>query len=172
MVDDGYNFETVEEAVEILKLTEKMLTEKDEEADTLNEQLTQLTAEVERLKVFETNQLQFEADKAQFDNLVATTPDAIVYSDWFEKMNPENAAEIYAEVAGEVAVSEELKGTISIYQSMKPDEAAAILEEMSVTKLDQVATIIRELSSEQAADVLGSMEPTTAGKITTYIFPE
>ena len=169
---EAYNFETMEEAVEILKLTEKMLKESGEEAEKLSEQLNQLTAEVERLKVFENNQLQFEEDKADFDALVATTPEGIVYKDWFEKMYPENAARIYEQVAGEVAISEEMKGVINIYEDMKADEAATILESLAVTKLDQVTTIIKALSSEQAAKILGAMDASTAGKITTYMSPQ
>lgn len=169
---DGYVFETVEEAVEILKLTEKMLKESDEKADELSEQLTQLTAEVNRLKVFENNQLQFEADKGAFDRLVATSAEDIVYKDWFEKMYPDNAAEIYAEVAMDVALSEEMKELVSIYQNMKADNAASILETMATTKLDQVATIISSVSSDQAAKILGAMAPATAARITTYLSPE
>jgi len=169
---EAYNFETIDEAVEILKLTEKMLMESGQEAEKLSEQLNQLTAEVERLKVFENNQRQFEQDKTDFDALVATTPEGIVYKDWFEKIYPENAARLYEQVVGDVAVSDEMKAVIDIYENMKADEAATILESLAVTKLDQVTTIIKSLSSEQAAKILGAMEASTAGKITTYMSPQ
>ncbi len=86
-------------------------------------------------------------------------------------MNPDNAAMIYAEVVDEVAYLEELKGTIDIYQNMKPAQAATVLEGMSLTKLDQVATIIKGVSADQAADILGLMDPDVAAKITSYIYP-
>jgi flagellar motility protein MotE (MotC chaperone) len=167
-----YNFETVEEAIEVLKITENMLKESGQEAEKLSEQITQLTAEVDRLKVFEGNQLQFEADKQTFDNLVASNAEAIVFKDWFEKMNPQNAADIYAQVIEEVKYDEDLKGLVNIYQSMKPAQAAGILEDMTVTQLDLVASIIKNLSADQSADVLGAMEPATAAKITTYLSPQ
>lgn len=80
-----YNFETVEEAIEILKITEKMLKEKGSEAEILSEQIVQLSAEVERLKIFENNQLQFQQDKEDFDTLIADSADNMDYKVWFEK---------------------------------------------------------------------------------------
>lgn len=168
---EAYNFETVEEAVEILKITEKMLMEKSEEAENIGEQLSDLTAEVERLRIFEANQVQFQEDKAQFDELLATTPAAIVYTEWFEKMYPENAVALYESMIGEVVFDETLKETVDIYQNMKPAQAAPVLESMSVTQMDQVAAIIKGVSPDQAAKIMGLMEPRTAARITSYIYP-
>lgn len=167
----SYDFETVEDAVEILKITEKMLKEKASEAEILSEQVQQLSAEVDRLKIFEGNQLLFEQEKAEFDALVADAATPIEFEQWFASMYPENAANIYADVVEEIAYDNELKTTIDIYQSMKPAQAAPVLEGMSITKLDQVATIIKGLSADQAADILGLMEPDSAAKITSYIYP-
>ncbi|MCF8018467.1 MAG: hypothetical protein K9L62_03590 [Vallitaleaceae bacterium] len=169
---EAYNFETVEEAVEILKITEKMLMEKSEEAENIGEQLSDLTAEVERLRIFEANQVQFQEDKAQFDELLATTPAAIVYTEWFEKMYPENAVALYESMIGEVVFDETLKETVDIYQNMKPAQAAPVLESMSITQMDQVAAIIKGVSPDQAAKIMGLMEPRTAARITSYIYPE
>ncbi len=169
---EAYNFETVEEAVEILKITEKMLMEKSEEAENIGEQLSDLIAEVERLRIFEANQVQFQEDKAQFDELLATTPAAIVYTEWFEKMYPENAVALYESMIGEVVFDETLKETVDIYQNMKPAQAAPVLESMSVTQMDQVAAIIKGVSPDQAAKIMGLMEPRTAARITSYIYPE
>ena len=168
---EAYNFETVEEAVEILKITEKMLMEKSEEAENIGEQLSDLTAEVERLRIFEANQVQFQEDKAQFDELLATTPAAIVYTEWFEKMYPENAVALYESMIGDVVFDETLKETVDIYQNMKPAQAAPVLESMSVTQMDQVAAIIKGVSPDQAAKIMGLMEPRTAARITSYIYP-
>lgn len=169
---EAYNFQTVEEAVEILKLTEKMLKESGEEAEKISEQLTQLTAEVERLKVFEDNQLQFEADKAAFDQAIADAADPVDYKEWFETIYPENAADIYGEVIQDVAVSEDYQGVISIYEAMKPDAAASILEGMATTKLADVTDILKALQPDQSASILSAMDPTTAAKITTFMSPE
>ncbi len=170
--DDTYNFETVEEAVEILQITEKMLKESDEKAEELSEQLEQLTAEVTRLSVFEANQLQFEEDKAAFDALIASSSDPVDFTEWFESMYPKNAADIYADVVGEVVISQELKDLVGLYENMKPSQAAAILESMATTRLAQTTQIIKNLSSDQGADILGAMDADTAAKITTYLYPE
>jgi len=169
---EGYHFETVEEAIEILKITEKMLKETADKAEILDEQLELSKAEVKRLKIFEANQVAFEKDKAEFDTWVVEQAKPVDYKEWFEKINPESAAIFYQDVIKDVAYSKELKGTIDIYQSMKPAQAAIILEGMSTTKLDQVATIIKALKADQAAEILGKMDPVVAAKITTYIYPE
>lgn len=170
--ETAYQFETMEEAIEILKLTEKMLKETDEKAEKVSEQLAQSTAELERLKVFEANQLEFEKDKAAFDTLVATSTESIVFTEWYEKMYPENAAALYRDAVKVQSLDAESQAVIDIYQNMKSDQAAAILEGMAVTKLDQVSFIVKGLTAEQAGKVLGAMEPATAAKITTYISPE
>jgi len=168
---EAYNFATVDEAVEILKITEKMLMEKSEEAENIGEQLSALTAEVDRLRIFEANQVKFQEDKAEFDELLATTPEAIVYTAWFEKMYPENAVDLYESMIGSVVFDETLKETVDIYQNMKPAQAAPVLESMSVTQMNQVAAIIKGVSPDQAAKIMGLMEPRTAARITSYIYP-
>ena len=167
----NYNFETVEQAVEILKITEEMLKEKSQEADILSEQIAGLETEVARLKIFEENQLQFEADKAAFDQEIADGMTAADYVSWYETMDPANAAAIYEAKVGEVINQEAMQDFIARYENMKAAQAALILEEMTTTKMDQVAAIITGVSSQQSADILAAMDPATAAKITSYIYP-
>lgn len=171
-VGEDYNFKTIEEAVEILKITEKMLKETGDKAEIVDEQLLQLEAEVTRLKIFEANQVDFQKDKAEFDTWIVKQAKPADYKEWFEKINPENAADLYQEVIKTVDYEEGIKGMIDIYQNMKPAQAATILEGMSITKLDQVGTIIKSLTADQAADILAQMDPVVAAKITSYIYPK
>ncbi len=170
--DETVTYETLEQAVEILKVTENLLKEKEEEAEKLNEQLNQLQAEVERLKEFEDAYLQFEKDKAAFDQYIVDGTDSTAFATWFESMYPENAASIYEEVVGQQALDQELKSQVARFAEMKADAAAAILTEMAVTRLEMVATIIRHLDADKAADIQGAMDPSLASRIEVYLHPE
>lgn len=168
----SYNFATVDEAVQILKVTENMLKEKEKEAETLNEQLKLLQSENDRLKVFETNQVAFEQDKVAFDEFIASSATPKDFSTWFAKMNPETAAKVYAETIQTQAVTDELLKLVNMYQDMKPALAAPILEEMSTTRIEMVSNILKNLDSTQAGSILGQMTSKTASKLTAYMYPQ
>ncbi len=170
--DGAQAYESIDQVVEILKVTENLLKEKEQEAETLNEQIAQLEEENKRLQVFEENYTSFEEDKKAFDNLIVDKTDPEAFSKWYESMNPENAATIYSQVVQEQALSQELDNLVLTYQNMKPAAAAAILEEMSTTRLEMVASIIQNLEQEQAGKILGAMDTTIAARITAYLYPE
>jgi flagellar motility protein MotE (MotC chaperone) len=170
--DPTQNYETLEQAVEILKVTENLLKEKEKEAEKLIEQINQLQTENQRLKLFEDNYIAFQEDKAAFDALIAENTDSTTFIEWYETMNPDNAAKIYGEVIIEQKKSQELDDLVLTYQSMKANNAAVILEGMSKTRLEMVATIISHLDAEQAGKVLGAMDPEIASRITAYLYPE
>ncbi len=168
--EEGY--QSLEEVVEILKVTENLLKEKEEEAETLIEQINQLQNENARLQTFEDRYLQFDEEKAEFDRFIVEQFDSESYPTWYETMNPDNAARIYEEVVREEANSEELEKLITTYDEMKPANAAAILSEMSTTRLEMVATIIKNLDAQQAGKILAAMDTSVAARITTYLYPE
>jgi flagellar motility protein MotE (MotC chaperone) len=162
----------LEEAGEILKVTENLLKEKEEEAEKLIEQINQLEKENERLKVFETNFVEFEENKDAFDTYIAEKTSSEDFIKWYETMNPDNAAKIYAEIIGVEVVNDELNDLVLTYAEMKPDEAAAVLTKVSETRLEMVAIIIKNLEADEAAKILGAMDSTLASRITAYLYPE
>ncbi len=165
-----YQFESVEEAINNLKITEEMLKESREHVDILNEEVDRLNLEIDRLKEFEANQLQFEKDKAEFDKYIITSFNKKDFLVWFEKTFPENATSMYTTIGTKWAQDETSKSISSMYEEMKPKEAADILTEMTETNLDEVVAIMKGLSKKQAGSILGSMEPSIASKITTYMY--
>lgn len=170
--DTTVKYETLEQAVEIIKVTENLLKEKEEEAETLSEQITKLEQENARLKVFEDNYLQFESDKDAFDAFIASNSDSKDYSVWYETMNPDNAAKLYSELKSEEIEEAEIKILADTYNEMKAENAAAVLSEMSTTRIEMVATIIKHLDADQRAKIVGAMETGLASRITTYLYPE
>jgi len=170
--EDTLSYETMEQVVEILKVTENLLKEKEKDTEKLIEQIDQLQLENGRLKVFEANFMDFESDKESFDNLIVAETNSEAFSTWYAKMNPDNAAKIYAEVIGDQAIDAELKDLVLTYAEMKPAAAAAVLSEMSGTRLEMVATIIKHLEADEAAKILGAMDSTLASRVTAYLYPE
>mgnify|MGYP007067313021 FL=1 len=73
------------------------------------DQIAQLKAEVERLKVYEDNQENFLKQKEEFDREVVFTdnaPDIEEYKKWYEQISPDNAAQIYKEVCEKIQYSQ------------------------------------------------------------------
>ncbi|MBC7959393.1 MAG: hypothetical protein H7X94_05970 [Vallitaleaceae bacterium] len=168
----SYVFETVDQAIEKLKATEILLKEKEKEAEKLNEDMALLNAEIDRLKIFENNQVQFEADKAAFDQLVGENADPEAFMAYVEKMFPDNALAIYESVVQENQLSEELIDLTNMYQDMKPVNAASILSVTASTDVAMVSQILLKLEPTQAGNILAAMDPVIANKISKYMFPE
>lgn len=168
----NYNFETVDEAVERLKATEIMLKEKEKEAEKLNETINQNQAEIDRLKVFEAERLQFEKDKEEFDKLVAEQADPEAFMAFVEEMYPESALKIYESLITQKQINEEIASVASMYQEMKPKNAAAILEETVSKDIDMAAQILLQLEPSQAGAILAAMDSTLADKVSRYMYPE
>ncbi len=168
--ESEYEFATLEDAVKSLKVSEQMLKESKENVDKLGEEVEKLNLEIDRLKKFENNQLQFAKDKEEFDKYIATSFNAKDYLVWFEKMFPENAKEMYSEIGKQNKKNDTNKTIGAMYEEMKPAEAAKILEDMVNVNVDEVVMILKNLSKKQAGGILGNMEPSTASKITTYMY--
>ena len=164
--------ETPEELKEIIKLNESELKKKTEEVDILLKQVQSLKAENERLAVFEKNQLAYEKDKRELDELIVRSGDQAAFADWYQKMNPDNAARLYQQTMMDLAVKEELDKLTKVYAEMKPKPAAKVLESMSTTRLEMVAMIIQNLDTAQAGKIMNELEPKVAARITAYLYPE
>lgn len=87
-------------------------------------------------------------------------------------MNPDNAAALYSEIVSVEIQEEDLQILIDTYNEMNADDAAAVLSEMSTTRIEMVATIIKHLDSDQNAKILGAMQTSLASRITAYLYPE
>ncbi|PKM49842.1 MAG: hypothetical protein CVV02_13955 [Firmicutes bacterium HGW-Firmicutes-7] len=168
----SYNFETIDQAVERLRATEILLKEKEKEAEKLNETINLNKIEIERLKVFESEQVQFKNDKDEFDLLVSKNVGSDDYIAYVEKAYPENALTIYESLVKVKQFNEEVAEIAIMYQEMKPKNAAAILEETISKNIDMAAQILLQLEPSQAGAILAAMDSTVADKISRYMYPE
>ncbi len=140
------------------------------EIDKLQTMLNSSNEEVDRLKEFEAGYLQFLDEKAAFDETVATT-DPEAFMKYYEAMYAENAERIYTDLKGIEIDKEQFNDYIATFSSMEPSSVASILEEMMVTDIDLVVSILDEVSSDFAGEVLAAMAPDKAATVAKLLAP-
>lgn len=169
--ENGYPYKNLQEAMERINELERVLaTEKGSNKGNAN-YLAQLKAEVERLKTFEENQLQFQAEKDKFDKEIvfgSKAPSTEEYKKYYELIDPENAAEIYRQIVEQNTLEKRYIEQAEMYKSMKPEEAATILNGMS-GDLELVAKILLHMKTKEAGAILAKMDSNMAAKITKKI---
>ncbi len=169
---DGYN--NLEEAVNQIHVLEAQLETLKSSSTTDTAQIAELEAEIERLKTFEENQVEFQRIKTEFYEEVVYAengPGAEEYQKYYETMDPTTAEYLYKQVILQMQESEEIEQYASTYSEMKPDAAAGIFEEMT-DDLDLVARILSVMTAEDRGDILAEMDPTIAAKLTKIMDPE
>lgn len=139
---------------------------------SLKEQVDDLDKEVERLKVFETEQADFKTEKEKFYNEIVygeKAPDADTYKEWYESIDAANAEAIYRQVISNQQADTELKNLAKTYENMKPAEAAAVLEK--VANLDTVAEILSAMKADKRAKIMDEFDPDFAANVTKKLMP-
>ena len=169
-----YGYATLAEAVAEIKRLENELEESKTANSADDEVVQELSAEIERLKKFEQNQVQFEKTKTQFYEDVVfsdNAPDIANYQQYYELIEPEQAAELYKQVVQQLEEDAEIQDYAQAYAEMKPKQAAAIFEEMS-NNLKLVARILGTMDADTRGQILGAMDPEVAAKVTKIMDPE
>ncbi|MGN0378066.1 MAG: MotE family protein [Butyrivibrio sp.] len=171
--NSGDTYTTLQEAINRINELENELGTYKTNLDDSAEQIRTLTAERDRLKSYEDNQVYFEQLKKKFDQEVVYTdnaPDIQEYKEWYEQMDPDNAAEIYRQVIEQQQMDQVIEDLAKTYSSMKPAEAANILEGMT-GDLEKVANILTCMKAADSGAILAAMDSTIAAKLTLLIYP-
>lgn len=151
----------LEETSEEENNNEPTISEEQKTIDALTAEIENLNSEIKRLKEFEAAQIQFKKEKEEFDRMIALN-DPSAYSSFYESISPENAEKLYQEAIGQVQNNKEFKEYINTFENMKKDAAATILEELILTDMDLVVTILDNLSSTKRSEILATMDPVNA----------
>jgi len=126
--------------------------------------------EMARLQEIESQQLQFRADKDEFDRMVAQgDPNSFV--NFFEQMWPENAAELYVEAAEDLERAREMKRYVATFQTMEESSAARILEELIATDMDLVVLILRDIGNETRGAIIAAMSAENGASVAKMMAP-
>jgi len=167
-IDNNYEYRSLPEAVAKIKELELMIADMTKNNVDNSTGSADLQAEIDRLKVFEENQLAFEARVAEFDKNVVFSDAAPVieeYKAYYEAINPTSAENIYRQVIEQLQYSDAIKEKANIYKSMDPQAAAKILETMTAD-VESVAQILLSMKPKESAAILAEMDNVVAAKIT------
>lgn len=164
----GYDYKNLNEAVKVIKKLEKELDEAHKLEDKKGSSVADLEAEIERLKVFEENQLEYEKKRKEFEKEIVfneNAPDISEYKKYYEDIDQVHAEELYKQVVEQMQEDESIKIQAKQFASMKPEEAAPILEVMT-GDLDLVCNILNNMKPRESGAILAKMDSTMAAKIT------
>ena len=171
--NSGDTYSTLQEAIDRINELENSIAVYKKNSDENAQTISNLTAEVERLKTYEANQTAFETLKKRFDNEVVYTdnaPDINEYKTYYESIDPENAEVLYKQVVEQITYDDEVQDYAKTYSQMKPKEAAAIFDTMT-DNLGLVSDILMCMGAQARADILGKMNAETAAKLTEIMEP-
>jgi flagellar motility protein MotE (MotC chaperone) len=166
--ENSYEYNSLPEAIAKIKELEAEIDTMDKNSTDNSTQVSDLQAEVDRLKVFEDNQAAFEERVKEFDKNVVfadQAPDITEYQKYYEAINPTTAEEIYRQVIEQLQYSDAIKEKADIYKSMDPKAAASILETMTAD-IESVAQILLSMKPKESAVILAEMDSVMAAKIT------
>lgn len=173
MEETGYKYKNLSEAVDEIKRLEKELAQMQSNGAASTEEIADLKAQIERLKIFEQNQQYYQELKEKFDKEIVyndKAPTLEEYKKWYEEIYPDNAAIIYEEVCERLQYSQKVKDWAATYAKMDPENAAAILEEMT-GDTDLVADILLCMTAQERANVMAEMDTVFAAKLTKIMYP-
>ena len=167
----GYN--SLKDAVEQIKTLEKQLDQAQSTNATYAEQIDTLKTEVQRLKTFEDNQVEFQKIKEQFYEEVVYAengPGADEYRQYYEEMDPTTAEALYKQVIQTEAADKQMQEYANTFSNMQASEAAAILGNMT-DNLDPAASILKNLDVSTRGAILGAMDSAIAARIVKIMDP-
>lgn len=167
----GYS--SLKEAVEQIKTLEKQIDQAQSTNATYAEQIDTLKAEVQRLKTFEDNQVEFQKIKEQFYEEVVYAengPGADEYRKYYEEMDPATAEALYKQVIQTEAADKQMQEYANTFSNMQASEAAAILGNMT-DNLDLAASILQNLDVSTRGAILGAMDSAIAARIVKIMNP-
>ncbi len=174
---DSYGgYSSLQEAVAYIRQLEQELEQARNASNAKDADLEALKAEIERLREFESKQLEFMRIKNEFYEEVVYSdkgPGAEAYRTWYESMDPTTADFLYKQVVQQMEESEEIQKYARAYSSaaMKPKEAAAIFEAME-DDLNRVAKILNAMNADDRGAILGAMDAQVAAKLTKIMDPD
>lgn len=162
------------DAVDYIRELELELERLQTSVNQKDEEITELKANVVRLQEFEQKQVEFQRIKTEFFEEVVYAekgPGAEAFKKYYEAMDPTTADYIYRQVIVQLQESSEVQDWAAAFSTMKPKQAAGILEAMK-DNLDMAARILKTMDAESRGAVMGVMDPDIAAKLTKIMDPE
>lgn len=173
-VESYGGYTSLREAVDYIKELELQLEDAQAASTVDSEELTELRAEIERLKTFEDAQVEFERIKTEFYEEVVYAengPGPEEYQKYYQNIDPATAEYLYKQVVQQLEADEKIQDYAQAYAEMEPAQAAAIFEAMT-DDLDLAAKILGQMKPTARGNILGVMDAETAARITRIMDPD
>lgn len=168
----GYT--SLRDAVDYIKELELELERAQSMSGVDAQTIEELRAEVERLKTFESAQVDFDRIRTEFYEEVIYAengPGPEEYRKYYEEIDPTYAEYLYKQVVEQSQVSAELQNYAQPFADMEPAAAAKILENMTGDP-ELAAKILMQISTESRGNILAAMDPEFAARLTRIMDPE
>lgn len=171
-----YPYKNMAEAIEYIKKLETELEQYKKNSGTDASTITELQAEIDRLKTFEESQAAFEQEKQEYYDEVVFGDSALSYDNYkkyYEEIEPDYAAELYKQVAAQYLYDEQYQDLADAYTAMKPAKAAAALYEMT-GNMETIVAILKNMDSTNRASILNALsdlDPVFCAKVTVLLAP-
>ena len=169
--EGNYQYTTLKSANARIKELESQLASASGTTTANSDYISELEAEVKKLKRYKDDQDAFEKRVQEFDEKVVynkNAPDISEYKAYYDEINPENAEKLYKQVVTDLEYSAKTQELASYYSKMEPASAARTLSEMA-EDLNLVCDIIEHMGEKQAAAILQELDPDYAAQITKKI---
>ncbi len=166
--ENDYAYNSLPKAMARIKELELQIAEINQGTEEEGKATKELQAEIDRLKIFEENQLAFEERQKVFDKNVVfaeAAPSIEEYKKYYEEINPANAELIYRQVVEQLQYSDAILEKANIYKNMDPKAAAKIMETMTAD-VEAVAQMLLAMKPKESAEILAEMDAVVAAKIT------
>ncbi len=140
----------------------------DEKIKKLSDTATEKDKEIEKLKEFEKlyATLKAQTDEKTEKGSTPTQVDEKSFKEYYEKMNPEKAKDIYTNIIKQNIADTETKKYVSKLDSMNVQTVASVLDDMIKTEFDQVVKILNNMDEERSVKVMELMDIKNTTKIT------
>jgi len=153
-----------------INVLESQLSKAQDDLAAANGTIADDKKQIDNLSVYESQQLQYKQDKADFDQRVAMG-DPQAYADYYQAISPENADILYPKAAAASAQDAEVKKYLNDIKAMDETTAANVLQQMIGADMNLVVSIMQGLDSRTAGAILTEMDPQSAASIIKMMSP-
>ena len=175
VTEDYGGYSSIREAVDYIKQLELEIERIQTASSLKDSDMETLRAEVERLRAFESAQVEFQRIQEEFYKEVVYSengPGAEEYRKWYEEMNPTLAESLYRQVVVQLEESSEFKNYVDTFAQMTPKNAAQALEELMGTDSKLAARILGAMDTESRATIMNQMSEANVARLAKIMDPE
>ncbi len=161
-------YKDIVEANQRIKELEILVDKLTIESEDKDDEIAALVAQVNRLKEIEKEMADFEDRVYEFDRQIVfgeNAPSIEEYIKWYETISPENAERIYEMAIQKEAYNATIREKANYYEKMKASSAAEVFENMTAD-LEYVCKLLYCMKVQSVSDILSSMDPLYAAKVT------